>query len=182
MESLQKLYEECINELETIGINYDFNKVDINISKRNNKRYGCCKPDDPDKTSKYIEKIRGRRYIKYGKYNKYHIEISPWVMELDDKIIKNTIIHEIIHCFPGCDNHGSEFKKYAKFINEKLDYNISRLGNKRDDYNKSNLQFVDEVVYKYMIKCQKCGQIFYRKRCDKKFTKKYRCGECKRKI
>ena len=29
--------------------------------------------------------------------------------------IKNTIMHEIIHCFPYCNNHGSEFKKYAKY-------------------------------------------------------------------
>ena len=45
------------------------------------------------------------------------IEISRWVLELKDDIIKNTIMHELIHCMPYCNNHGAEFKKYAKVIN-----------------------------------------------------------------
>lgn len=47
-------------------------------------------------------------------------------MELEDDIIKNTIIHEIIHCMPYCSNHGEIFKKYAKHINSKLNYDIAR--------------------------------------------------------
>ncbi len=48
-------------------------------------------------------------------------------MQLDKNIIKNTIMHELIHCMPYCNNHGAEFKKYARYINEKLGYNISRV-------------------------------------------------------
>ena len=183
MENLQDLYYECIDELNSIGINFDnIGEIDIKISKRNNKRYGCCKQEEPDILTKNIVKIGRRRIIQYDKFNKHHIEISPWVMELDNKIIKNTIIHEIIHCFPFCNNHGSEFKKYANYINKRLGYNISRLGNKEEDFRKSNLQFVDKKVYKYKIECQNCGQTFYRIRYNKNFTRKYRCGKCKRKI
>lgn len=115
-------------------------------------------------------------------FYKYHIEISPWVMELDYKIIKNTIMHELIHCLPECDNHGVKFKKYAIYINEKLGYNITRLGNKQEDYKKSNKQFEEENMYKYKIQCCKCGQTFFRKRYNKDFVRKYRCGKCSRKI
>lgn len=181
-EKLQKLYLECIEELKSININLDegiIGKIDIAFSKRKTKRYGCCKQEDPDKTTAY----RKRRIIHYRKYNKHHIEISKWLMDLNDDIIKNTIIHEIIHCMPDCNNHGSEFKKYSKLINEKLGYNISRLGNKQEDYEKSNLEFEQEMPkYKYIIVCEKCGLIYYRQRMVKNFTKKYRCGKCKGKL
>jgi predicted SprT family Zn-dependent metalloprotease len=183
MKDIQELFEECKKELYNIGINVEKDcKVDIQISKRNNKRYGCCKPDEPDKATKYNVLIRKKKYVKYYRYKKYHIEISPWVMELDDIIVKNTIIHELIHCLPECDNHGSKFKRYASFINEQLGYNIARLGNKAEDYKKSNKQFDEEIVYNYEIKCKNCGQTFYRKKINKGFEKKYFCGKCKGKF
>ena len=104
-------------------------------------------------------------------------------MDLNEDIIKNTIIHEIIHCLPDCNNHGKEFKKYGKLVNENLGYNISRLGNKKEDYEKSNLEFKEEnLKYKYTIICEKCGLLYYRQRMGKKFTKKYRCGKCRGKL
>lgn len=181
-EKLNRLYNECICELNSIGINILDNEkigtIDIKLSNRNNKRYGCCKQDMPDKNSKYITKVGRKRYIHYAKYLKHHIEVSPWVMELNDKIIKNTIMHEIIHCFPLCDNHGTDFKKYAKYINLNLDYDIKTLGNKKEDYNKSNIEYEEKNTYNYVIQCQKCGLIIHRKRLKKDLEKNYRCGKC----
>lgn len=181
-EKLKKLYEECIKELKSININLDeeiIGKIDISFSKRKTKRYGCCRQEEPDKTTAYREK----RIIHYRKYNKHHIEISKWLMELNDEIIKNTIIHEIIHCLPDCNNHGKEFKRYCKLINEKLGYNISRVGNKQEDYKKSNIEFKqEEQKIKYIIICENCGLLYYRQRMVKNFTKKYRCGKCKGKL
>jgi len=179
-EKLKKLYEECIKELKLININLeDVGKIDISFSKRNNKRYGCCKQEKPDKSSAY--KI-GRK-IYFRKFNEHHIEISKWVMELNDDIIKNTIIHELIHCMPDCNNHGKEFKKYANFVNEKLGYNISRLGDKKQDFEDSNIEFKEDYKkYNYKIECENCNQIYYRQRLSKNFTRKYRCGKCKGKL
>ncbi len=181
-EKLNKLYFECIQELENIGINIQNEKIigtiDIKISARNNKRYGCCKQENPDKKYKVIQKIGHRKIIKYEKFNTHHIEISKWVMQLNDNIIKNTIIHELIHCIPFCNNHGSEFKKYAKYINKKLGYNITTKGNKEADYLASNLEFKEENNYKYKIICQNCGQIIYRKRFNKNLINSYKCGKC----
>lgn len=132
---LNKLFQECISELVSIGINIqdnkDIGKVEIHISKRNNKRYGVCKQEEPDASTMYVERIGRSKVIKYLKYKKHTIEISPWVMELDDSIIKNTIMHEIIHCLPNCNNHGKIFKQYAKYINQKLGYDISRVRKQR---------------------------------------------------
>ena len=174
---LDVLFIECANELKSIGIDIyqpDVGTITIQISKRNNKRYGCCKQEDPDEKYKTIEKIGRRKIIKYEKFNKHTIEVSNWVFDLNDEIIKNTIMHEIIHCFPYCNNHGKQFKMYAKYINEKLGYNITRLGNKKQDYENSNVQY-QEKEYKYLIKCTNCGKLFYRNRLAKNFFRKYRC-------
>ena len=179
---LNKLFSECIEELKTIGINVlnnkEVGKVTIRIAPRNAKRYGCCKQEEPDFSSKYIVRRGRNRYIHYSRYKKHTIEISRWVMDLNDDIIKNTIMHEIIHCFPDCGNHGILFKNYADRINVKLGYNISRLGNKQEDYEKSNLEYM-EKKYKYKIVCQNCGECFYRNRLNKNLLVKYRCGKCK---
>ena len=181
-EKLQKLYNECINELKTINIDILDNpligEIDIKIAPRTAKRYGCCKQEEPDEKSRYTVKRGRHRIVKYEKFNKHHIEISKWVMDLDDTIIKNTIMHEIIHCIPYCNNHGDTFKKYALYINKNLNYNISRLGNKKEDYEKSNIDFEEENDYKYKILCKECGQIIYRKRLHKNFENRYRCGIC----
>ena len=181
-EKLKRLYTECISELESININLkeeEIGKIDISISKRKTKRYGCCKQEEPDKSTAY----RKKELIHYRKYNKHHIEISNWLMNLNDDIIKNTIIHEIIHCIPNCNNHGSEFKKYCRLINQKLGYKISRLGNKEEDYKNSNLEFEKTLpIYKYEIRCKVCNQVYYRQRLVKNFCKKFRCGKCKGKL
>lgn len=178
-EKLIKLYNECLEELKSIGIIFDNKEITINIAKRNNKRYGCCKPSIPDEKYKVVIKKSLRKYIiKYENFKKYEIEISKWVFDLDEKIIKNTIIHELLHCLPYCNNHGKVFKKYAKLINEKLGYNITRAGNKKEDFEKSNMEYEEDKEYKYKIVCTKCGNIFYRKRLTKNFVKKYRCSRC----
>ena len=179
---LQQLYKQCINELKKIGIFIKDSNVKIQISKRNNKRYGCCKPEIPDEEYKIIKR-KGLKYrIHYENYHKYTIEISPWVMKLNESIIKNTIIHELIHCMPYCTNHGKKFKQYAQIINQKLGYNIARTGNKKEDYIKSNIEYNEQEQYKYKIKCKNCGQIYTRKRLNKNFIKYYRCGTCKGKL
>lgn len=177
-ELLEKLYKECIEELNNIGIVFEGKDISICISKRNNKRYGCCKPEIPDEKYKTVTR-KGLRYIvKFDNYKKYTIEVSKWVLELNEDIIKNTIIHELIHCFPYCNNHGIEFKKYANLINAKLGYNISRVGNKSKDFQESNLEYKEKEYYRYKIQCEKCDKIFYRKRLTKNFIKKYRCSKC----
>lgn len=178
-QKLNNLYSECVKELNGIGIDIlneeKIGKININLSKRKNNRYGCCKQENPDKQSRYIENHK----IKYAKYNTHNIEISNWVMQLNNDIIKNTIIHELIHCIPFCNNHGKNFKQYAKYINEKLGYDISRVGNREEDYRKSNVEYnLEKRKDRYKIKCEECGQVFFRQRIAKNFTRKYRCGKC----
>ena len=134
-EKLNRLYRECIKELNMIGVDIlnekYYGKIDISIAKRNNKRYGCCRQEEPDKR---------------------------------------------------CNNHGSEFKKYAKLRNNTYGYDISRVGDKKKDYEKSNLEYSEGQKYNYRVVCKGCDQEFYRQRINKDFTKKYVCGKCKSKF
>ena len=51
-EDLCRLYNECIKELQDININIINNSIigniDIKIAKRESKRYGCCKQEEPE--------------------------------------------------------------------------------------------------------------------------------------
>ena len=182
---LEKIYKECKQELKSIGIKIDdeekVGKIEIGLSGRSKKRYGVCKQEEPDVKTKYVEKKGKNLIVKYGKYKKHKIEISKWVMELNEDIIKNTVMHELIHCMPMCNNHGKEFKLYAEYINQKLGYNIKTTGNKKEDYEKSNKKYNEEKGYKYIIKCKNCGQIYYRVRKPNNLQK-YRCGVCRGKL
>ena len=181
-EKLKKLYIECVEGLNKLGIDIlnekKYGKISISVSKRNNKRYGCCKQEEPDRAYKTVSKIGRRRTIRYEKYNKHQIEVSKWVLELDDDIIKNTIMHELIHCIPYCNNHGTEFKKYANLINAKYGYDVARVGDKKKDFEKSNVEFSDKINYRYKGICKGCNQEFFRQRIIKNFTRKYRCAKC----
>ena len=185
-EKLNRLYLECIKELNMVGIDIldekYYGKIDISIAKSNNKRYGCCRQEEPDKRYKAIIKRGRKKIIRYERFNRHHIEISKWVLVLEDNIIKNTIIHELIHCIPYCNNHGIEFKKYAKLINNAYGYDISRVGDKKRDYEKSNLEYNEGQKYNYRVVCKGCKQEFYRQRINKDFVKKYICGKCKSKF
>lgn len=182
-EKLNKLYNDCIKELESIGLKITNNDkvgiIDITIAKRNSKRYGCCRQEDPVETDYHIKRHKNDFKIVYHRFRKHHIEISKWVMDLDDVIIKNTIIHEILHCLPNCNNHGKLFQDYASHINQKLGYNITTLGNKEADYKRSNLNYEeDHRNYNYKIICKECGAVIYRQRLKKDLIKKYRCSRC----
>ncbi len=185
-EKLTHLYNQCLTELASIGIDINnkeiIGTIDIKLAKRASKRYGCCKQENPDEKYKIIQKRGYHKIIKYEKFQSHHIEISNWVMKLNNDIIKNTIMHELIHCIPFCNNHGKEFKKYAKYINQKLGYHITTKGNIEEDYKASQLEYVEQNDYKYKIQCQNCGQVIYRKRLNPSLIKRYRCGKCKGKL
>ena len=52
------------------------------------------------------------------------------------------------------------------------------LTRKKEDFKDSNLEYKEKEEYKYKIHCKKCGKLFYRKRLQKNFVKKFRCSKC----
>lgn len=95
-----------------------------------------------------------------------------------DAAFQDTMAHELIHTIPGCQNHGHLFKEYCSTINERLEgYNVRPKFN-YEDYGVLNPhQKTSEFDFKYILICEKCGQVFGRDRMSP-FVKNpddYRC-------
>lgn len=164
-ENVSKLLElknDCLDELASIDLLDNVGEIDEwYVDKRATRRLGVCKH---------------RRCMEYI----YHsIGISSWLLkDFDDKTIKNTIMHELLHTFEGCDNHGYKWQKYADIVNTKLGYNIKRLSsleticeNNDIDYNK-----YENVHYKYKGTCKKCGYVWRQNRLSAHTLMSYKLG------
>lgn len=64
-----------------------------------------------------------KRYTEYD----YYIEISEHTLQNAEKSLRNTLIHELIHTVPNGMCHTGEWKKWAKYVSTKTNYNIKRL-------------------------------------------------------
>ena len=66
----------------------------------------------------------GRKTSKYD----FYIKISGWTLNNSEKNLRNTLIHELLHTVPGGLCHTGQWKKWAKYVNDRTDYHIQRCG------------------------------------------------------
>lgn len=158
MKDLIKLANECMAELDAIGIQYAKN-IKWEINTRAKKRWGLCskKPD-----------------------GSYVISISNSLLDdyVPDTSTKNTINHELLHSVKGVKGHGPEWKRLADKVNRAYGYNIKRCSG--DEEKGVVLPEPAPKVIKHKFRCKKCSQILEYTR-ESKFTKdykSYRCGIC----
>lgn len=148
MKDLQKLLQECKEELDVLGIRYSTDITSLEVNKRAKNRWGQCK--------------------KNGGI--YSINISERLLadDIKDKSCKQTIMHELLHTCKGCMNHGKEWTRLGKLVTDCYGcYDITRCTSA--DSLGINL---DVTIYKYSFKCKKCGKIIYKQR-ESKFTRNY---------
>ena len=90
------------------------------------------------------------------------INISSWLLEVgSDKDIKNTIIHEILHTFKDTIGHKAKWQYYARYVNNRTEYNITRTTSINNIYAKANIQRpTKHIHYKWEITCTKCGAVW----------------------
>lgn len=166
MRDLKKYTRECIEELKGIGI-FPGNILGLEINTRAKKRLGSCTP-------KYG---KGRNIIGYD------ISVNGILLDerYPEKALKNTIIHELLHSCEGCMSHRNRWKELAEKVRRELGYDIQRLSSKDHE----GIPFeAGSQKPRYMLQCQKCGQIYTRKRCSKvvQHPERYLCGKCKGKL
>ena len=141
MMKVLDIYEtanECLAELDEIGIVYG-NIVDFKVDTRAKRRLGLCSIVD----------------------NGFVISVSKTLLENDEnfKLLKETILHEIIHTCEGCFNHGDRWKKIASIVNNAYDYDIKRAIETKEfdaEYSKRN--------HSHKVVCTGCGQEVFRLR------------------
>lgn len=159
MKNLEKLVQECQEELKELGIKPG-PICAWRINSRAKTRWGQCRRN-PDGT--------------------FEIEIANQLLQderISDKACKETILHEMLHTCPGCMKHTGRWKQYATVMNHYYGYHIKRatLGKEKGVENHE----VVRLPVKYVFICEGCGAIIQRKR-ESKFTKhyrQYRCGRC----
>lgn len=136
------------------------------------KSAGFEVPEIEWKIKKY-KSMYGQTEKRMGKYT---IKINEYLLETEnEKEIKDTVIHEILHTLPKCMNHGKEWKNKAMIINNKYGMSISRTG----DFKIAKMQENREQI-KYIFKCKECGGLVKMKRMSKfvKHPENYKCGKC----
>lgn len=157
MKDLIKLANECMTELDAIGIQYGkINNWSVNT--RAKSRWGYCK------------------CVPGG----FEIQISNRLLadNVPDIHTKNTIMHELLHTVPGGLSHTGKWKILANKVNAKYGYNIKRTTSEEEKGLES--REVKERPVKHQYRCKGCGQTIERTR-ESKFTKyydKYTCGAC----
>ena len=158
MKDLMNLVAICKADLDSLRIPYG--KVsNWTVNTRAKCRLGQC------------------RKIAAGLFD---INISEALLkdDVDDQITLNTIMHELLHTVPGCFTHKGKWTLYADYVNKKLtQYTIKRVAKESEvDITIDRKQ----PVYKYILRCTKCGQEIKRQKETKVVTnyKRYRCGKC----
>lgn len=149
MKNYRKLFDACLTELKRINMDISDDIVRVSVNGRLSRALGRCKA----------------RYSPItGNYSMYEIEINPCMLgdDVEDKVTKNTIIHELIHTCPGCMNHGHEWKRRADRVNRMLGYNVQRV-TESEKLESAGVE-LKRREFKYALVCEKCGAEIKRKR------------------
>ena len=160
MRDLKKNADECMRELNSLGIRYA-NSIEFIVNVRAKKRWGQCrrKPDGTYVISINVELLKEKN---------------------DLRGLRDTIIHEILHTCEGCMNHGKKWKRYAERVNKAFGYNISRCASAAEKgvHRDENLEVKN--IDKYAIRCECCGRTHYSSKLTKtiKHPERYYCGFC----
>lgn len=108
------------------------------------------------KASTRILGLCERNYDYWGNWDgTFSISLNPCLFAdgVNEDIIIQTLLHELVHTMDGCFNHGKNFKYYARIINNKYGYNISRT----TDSSKFGVE-LPKREYKYEIWCTVCNK------------------------
>lgn len=152
-EEVEIMLMKATDLLDELSIPYDKNTCPIIDFVNAGSWYGYCCTSATKTFLKKNPTCRG--------YSHY-IRISEAMMQMSEKAVMNTLIHELIHTCPGCMNHGSKWQSYGNQVRLKFGYDIKRCGGDKDG--EPSLRQAANVVYKHKVVCTKCGRYWLRTR------------------
>jgi hypothetical protein len=119
MKNVQELYQEALEEIKSLGIKTG-NIVELKINKHLKVNIGQY-VNLSDFSDEILENEND------NKEELYNIEIAEFFINEceSEKLIKQTLIHLILHTCEGCQNHGRKWKKLAEEMNDAYGYNIT---------------------------------------------------------
>jgi len=105
LDELYSILRECHREISDLGISVaPLGAISLMINNAKSS-WGYCSR-------------RGTRFT---------IKISRMTIDLGLGAVRNTMIHELLHTVPNCMNHGAEWKRIAKMVDEAYGYTTSRI-------------------------------------------------------
>lgn len=158
MKDLQKIANECIAELNAIGISPAKN-IRWTVNSRAKSRWGLCRK--LDRTT-------------------YEIQISDRLLqdEVSDTATKDTIVHELLHTLPRGSSHTGVWAAAAIKVNRCYPhYCIKRTTSSAE----KGIEAVPrEYNGKYAIRCTRCGTEIVRERMSAiiQHPERYCCASC----
>ncbi len=153
MNDFDLLLSDVIRQAKEIGIPVGANiRPHVIVNTRAKKRYGCC--------------------IKRG--FGFTIELSSMLADVDERLCRQTIAHEVLHTCFGCYNHQSRWKSYAARMRAAYGYDIKRT---ETPFNLGIDEKTAKKAVRYIITCGKCGAVIERTRASRlvKQPQSYRC-------
>ena len=163
--------KECINELKTMGIDTGRIPKDIGFkTSRAKSRFGQCKTK-----------------LRNGIITDCEINISSFMLDEDiledDRFLKQTIIHELLHSMTPNEHHGGEWKRLADKVTRKSNgkYVITR-ANSFEELGIDRKKVAKPKKIRYQVACPQCGATWNYQRKSKVVNnpENYRCAGCKK--
>ena len=149
--------EKAFYLLDECNIKYSDKIASITINNRLKTSWGLCR----------------KRVINGEKV--FVIELNRYLFDGSDEAVMNTLLHELIHTCYNSFNHGKTWQRYAAKVNTKYGYHIKRTENCEAN------EVEPQKIFKYFVKCKKCGNLIGKTRLCKVITnpERYRCAKCK---
>lgn len=107
----------------------------------------------------YCQRNKGRKVT-------FTIVISSRLKNVTEDIFVNTLVHEIVHTFRNCDNHGFLFKKRMQTIARAFpmyQWSVGRCVSEWESEEVDAVHPIKKQENKYSLTCNICGQVFYYK-------------------
>ena len=157
-QGLSGLMASLIQELEGRGVPVSPHiRPQVQVNTRAKRRLGCC-------------------IFRDGLYT---IEVSASILD-NPALLRETLLHELLHTCPGCRDHGPVWKRHAAQVNQAMGTAIQRTVKLE-----GAAQPLRQEEVKYILRCESCGREIKRLRMCKvvKSPWRYRClcgGKLKR--
>ena len=159
----QKMFEDMIDDFSDcwdLDIPFDASKVDRQLywlNSNNRRALGKC------------------QYNRQRDY--YKVFLNPNCLKFEEnaqKIILETLAHELCHTMKGCMNHGPNFHRNGDIIYRNFGYKIDTTAD--EDASRYFNSLLPE--HPYMIQCVSCGKKIYQDRLSDpiKNPGRYKCS------
>lgn len=143
-EDIRKEFENCLSQLKSWNRDAPFPKRPIKLS------------------SKLLFGMRSLGQCQTT-YKKGHLDERQCVISLNraflsgymsPESLKSTIMHEIVHTFQGCNNHGTNFQHWENLIQKDFGVDIGIRASKKEarEFSRANVSSAKDIAI-----CLDCG-------------------------